>query len=121
MARQARYTKQAVDQAAVEYWSTYFGPYGKQWTRDIARRVARVIAQGIQRAASKGESGAAPRILKAQIAPVGWAETATGGLTFEGVFRGTVVRGGRPTRVLRAFVAEFDARGKLTELTQLAA
>jgi hypothetical protein len=34
----ARLTKLAVDPHAKEYWSKYFGEYGKQWTRDIPKK-----------------------------------------------------------------------------------
>jgi hypothetical protein len=105
----ASLTKTAVDAAAEEYWQAYFGDYGKQWVRKIPRRVAQAMAQ---RTAAKGDD----RMTKAQIGGLGWAETPTGGLHFEGVFRGTMVKAGRATQVLSAFAAEFDANGKLIDL-----
>jgi hypothetical protein len=110
-------TKQAVDSTAVEYWTSYFGDYGKTFTKDVPRRVAQVIVQGLRRAAKDN----ALRVVRAQVIPYGWAKTATGGLTFEGAFRGRVVRGGRENTVLRAFAAEFDPSGKVVDVQVLTA
>jgi hypothetical protein len=121
MARQANHQRTAVDRAAEEYWAAYFKEYGKQWTRKIPRRVAQALAESIHKAASRGKHKASLRVVRAAVAPLAWAESATGGLTFEGVFRGTVVREGRQSRELKAFRAEFDAHGKLTNLKALAA
>lgn len=119
MAKQ-QITKQAVDRTAEEYWAAYFGPYGKQWTRKIPRRVAQVIAQSFARTASRQAQPS--RIVRGQIAPLGWAQTPTGGLTFEGLFRGVVDRGnGQQSQIIQGFCADFDGTGKLTKIEQLAA
>ena len=121
MTRQARTRKQAVDAAAEAYWAEYFKEYGKQWTRKIPRRVARAIAHQLTKAASSGAKTADLRIIRAQIGPIGYAQTTTGGLTFEGVFRGQTLREGRKDTVVQPFAVEFDANGKLTNLLRLSA
>lgn len=108
--------RHAVDQTAEKYWSDYFGPYGKAWTKKVPRRVAAAIAEQLLKTASKDAPSAT--IVKAHIAPLGWAQTATGGLVFEGAFRGTARDG---ATVHHLFAAEFSANGDLTNLQQLAA
>lgn len=104
--------RQAVDQTAEAYWAGYFGAYGKAFTRKIPRKIAAAIADTVTK------SDQSIRIVRARIAPLGFAETVTGGLIFEGVFRGTQPDGATITRL---FAAEFDATGNLNKLNQLAA
>jgi hypothetical protein len=110
----------AVDQVAEEYWKSYFKEYGKQWVRKIPRRVAAAIATALTkdaRTAGAGENTPAPpAISKATIAPLGWAQTPTGGLTFEGIFRGVAVKDGKPAHIYRAFSADFNADGELSNI-----
>jgi len=112
--------KEAVDQSTRDYWAKYFGPYGKRWTDDIPRRVARALAASLRQAAKKTQTPQL-RVVRATITPLACAETATGGLVFEGFFRGDVVRAGRKSRELKAFRAEFTANGKLSGLKAIAA
>lgn len=117
----AGHARTALDSTAKAYWEAYFGPYGKAWTRDVPRRVAMAVADGVKKAAATG-GRAAPRIAKAKLAPLAWAPTITGGLEFEGVLRLTAADARGKTVVLhRAFSAEFDTLGKLVNLTQAAA
>lgn len=120
MARRARYTKIAVDQGTKDYWASYFGPYGKQWTADVPRRVAAALLTRTA-SASKTATARSPRCLKAQVAPLGWTKTATGGLLFEGVFRGRYASAAKQTTVIETFCAEFDSAGKLLKLDRFAA
>jgi hypothetical protein len=109
-----RTKKQAVDATAEEYYASYFGDYGKQFTRKIVKRVAQLIAQRLNKSA--GKSKTPPRVVRAQVGALGFAETPTGGLTFEGACRLFVVRGSRPEQRLCAFAAEFDGNGKMLDL-----
>ena len=101
--------KKSVDQTAEEYWITYFGPYGKQFVGKVPRRVAQAIAQRV-RTASKFV------LKKAQIGALGFSETSTGGLLFEGVFRGTGLSDGRPMTKTCVFSAEFTPDGEFRDL-----
>lgn len=112
-------TKEALDQAAAEYWKQYFGDYGKEWVRNIPRRVAQALVQ--QEASRIAERGRPNKIAKARIAPLAWAPTVTGGLTFEGVFRGVLNNAGKVENVHRMFAVEFDANGEIINLRQRAA
>jgi hypothetical protein len=114
------HTKQSVDATAEAYWESYFGAYGKAFTKKVPRKVAAAIAAALAKVATAGAEKP-PTITRARIAPLGYAATATGGLTFEGVFRGTSLKDGKPSYVFRAFAADFDANGELTHLQQIAA
>jgi len=49
------FPKLAVDSTAVDYWTAYFGPYGKIWVRDISRKVKACVDQSLGRkSASSG-------------------------------------------------------------------
>lgn len=104
--------RQAVDQTTEAYWTDYFKEYGKAWVRKIPRRVASAIAAEVKRTAKAGEV-TAPPLVRANIAPLGWAKSPTGGLIFEGIFRGSAAD---TRRVHRAFRAEFDPAGALIAL-----
>ena len=43
------HSKQAVDSTAVDYWTNYFGPYGKQWVREISRKVKACVDKHLGR------------------------------------------------------------------------
>lgn len=105
--------KRAVDQVTEDYYTEYFGEYGKAWVRKIPRKVASRIAADTKTSAED-----------AVIAPLGFTATAGGGLVFEGLFRSVPVIKGRaaaePHFVFQGFRAEFDAHGELHELTQIA-
>jgi len=107
----------AVDSKAKSYWTEYFGEYGKIWTEGVARRVAASVSGSLAKTAAKG--GQDVRFLRTQIVtptPKSWAKTATGGLIFEGFFRGLMTRQGQRETVLKGFVAEFAADGKMLSL-----
>ena len=107
----------AVDSKAKAYWTEYFGDYGKIWTEGVARRVAASLSGSITKTAAKG--GQEVRVLRSQVVPPtakSWAETETGGLVFEAFYRGLIERQGRRETVMKGFVAEFDARGKMLAL-----
>jgi len=107
----------AVDSKAKSYWTEYFGEYGKVWTEGVARRVAASVSGNLAKTAAKG--GQEVRVLRAQIVTPtakSWAKTATGGLLFEGFFRGLLSRQGRRETVLTGFVAEFAADDEMLSL-----
>lgn len=110
-----RLKKIAVDKATEEYYIAYFGDYGKAWVGKIPRRVATALVRKLGQ-----------RVARAQIAPLGWAKTATGGITVEGVLRTypTETKAAKTAEASNpayyAFRADFDVRGRLTDLTHQA-
>jgi len=101
--------KEAADAKTVQYWTDYFGDYGKILTGNVPRRVAKVVAKKLARKVAG--TARSFRIVSMQIRPLTAAPptpTKTGGLTFEGWATGVVERDGERTRFARAFTADFD-------------
>ena len=44
-------SKVALDSVATDYWTKYFGPYGRQWVRDIPKKVKAHVA-GLNKSAA---------------------------------------------------------------------
>jgi len=93
-------TKTAVDNAARDYWSKYFGAYGKMWVREIPRRIKAAMTQG--KTASADTSAPDPHIV-----PSGHVLTSNGGIDLEGALR-------EDSGTYRLFHASFDAEGTVT-------
>lgn len=117
--------KHAIDSVAEAYWEAYFKEYGKQWVRKIPRRVAGAIAEHLNatartaaehRGEGSGGGAGAGGVSRARIVPFAWTRTATGGLEFEGLFRGTTLVSGAPVDVHHLFVASFGGDGSLLDL-----
>lgn len=100
--------KRAVDSSAEQYWTEYFGDYGKAWVRKMPRRVAHAVARRIASTDPK-----APAFKAAVIAPLGHAKLEDGGLLFEGIFRGMTPDAGQQHRT---FAAEFAPDGSIRRL-----
>lgn len=98
--------KQALDSAAEQYWTDYFGDYGKAWVKKVPKRVALAVAKRVA-------SSAKQPLTHAVVAPYGYRQREDGGLHFEGAFRGMA---GETPSVHRAFSAVFDKDGALVEL-----
>jgi hypothetical protein len=47
--------KTAIDSTAKDYWSSYFGPYGKELVRDIKKRVLAALHTAKRTASADGE------------------------------------------------------------------
>ena len=95
--------KTAVDATAEEYWSSYFGDYGKAWVRKIPHRVASAL---LQRTAKLEPSQALEQAKAAHVFPLGNEPVFDGpSVHVEGV--SLFPRPGQPLR--RLFRATFDA------------
>jgi len=100
--------KQAVDSTAKLYWEQYFGDYGRQWTKDIARKVQGALVDDQRRQAGQEST----ELSKGSVIPLGYSIKADR-LVLDGVFRGTFSDG---RRVGKLFQAQFDHDGKLLTL-----
>lgn len=96
--------KTAVDSEAAEFWTSYYkdSGYGALWVQSIRKRVSAALEQKAPKTAKKA-SGAEPRITP--IATV----VGENGVTLEGL----AVYGQGDSRVVKAFVADFDHQGKI--------
>jgi hypothetical protein len=92
--------KVALDQTAKKYWSEYFKEYGKQWVRDIPRRIKRAAARHLQASVLTGE-----------FAPLAGDVSADGSLSIEAAFTGQV--DDQDAKIL--ITATFNNEGKLNE------
>lgn len=101
-------TKKAVDQTAVDYWTSYFGEYGKQWVRNIPRNVKSAMLSDHRRQARK----AGAEIVDSAVVPMGYSITADR-VILDGVYRGSYDDGHREAKL---FSAQFDHNGKLLAL-----
>lgn len=91
--------RQALDNAAKDYWTSYFGEYGKAWVREIPRR--------IKAAAQKKTAQLETQTVEPTVVPAGYTVTTDGGLDLEGAMRDA---GGT-----RLFSASFDADGNIKD------
>jgi len=117
--------KSAVDKVTEDYWANYFEEYGRQWTRKIPRRVAKVLAHrlkkrqaGATHAPGAARATRATRIVRASIAPLGHATLQGGGMQFEGAFIGQTQSGQTQTLM---FCAQFGKEGQLQALDAVVA
>lgn len=112
----ARTPKTAVDAKAEDYWESYFGAYGKSWTRKIPRRVAAAL---LQRSAGVGPGQAAGMAEFATMCPLTDAPV----ITKEGVFiEGAVeLRNEAGQYQRRLFSAAFDHEGRILALDSILA
>lgn len=104
--------KIAVDQAAVEYYTTYFKDYGKLWVREIPRKVHARLAAIVRKSASSTPTELS---LIGRSLPLYGKRTTEGGLIIEGVFKGHGSVGKKKFPVARMFVATFDGEGNITQ------
>jgi hypothetical protein len=79
--------KKAVDSTAADYWTKYFGDYGRLWVRRIPRKIAVALKDK-----------------QASIMPLGHAVTDEG-VALEGI--------AKTSKKNHIFCARFDHRGKL--------
>ncbi len=101
-------SKQAVDQTAIDYWTQYFGEYGKLWVREIPRNIRASLVPESNRTASDGDG----ELTESSVVPLGYAVTADR-LILDGVFRGRFASGRRESKLFRA---QFDHDGQLINL-----
>lgn len=109
--------KTAVDKKTQEYWTTYFGDYGRLWVRDIPRYIRAALTGDLRREAAAGT----PPIEttdESRVTPLGYRVTADR-LTLEGRWTGVVKQGSRTKRVARLFRADFTHDGDLLDITTL--
>lgn len=102
--------KEAVDQTAVEYYIGYFKDYGKQWVKEIPRKIHARVAAIVTKVAS---SDKVELDLQGHSFPLYGRRLPNDGLIIEGVFRGNGTLGDKKFPVARMFIAEFDASGKI--------
>jgi len=93
--------KEAVDQAAKEYWSVYFKDYGKQWVRDIPRRIKQAMKQEFTASMINGN-----------IAPIAADISENETLSLEAAFVGKI--DDQNAKVL--ITASFNEDGEMNEL-----
>ena len=109
----------AVDKLTQDYWTSYFGDYGKLWVRDIPRYIRAAIQGDLRKQATAGtpppEAGSESRVT-----PLGYAITADR-LTLEGRWVGNVKQGRRIQRVAKLFSATFTHDGELVGLNAITA
>jgi hypothetical protein len=91
-------TKTAVDQAAKDYWISFYKEYGETWVRDVPRKVKAALIADKRIAAKDTE------VQPGQLYPLAHARLSTGGIRVEGIYRA-----GGEKRL--AFVVDFDKDG----------
>lgn len=102
--------KQAADKKTEDYWTNYFGEYGRMFVREIPRVIKAAILPDFRRAAS------ATQVKTAQVIPLGYSVTSDSGLHLDGVVRMTLATRGELRTAQRLFHAEFNAQGDLAVL-----
>ena len=100
--------KQALDSAAIDYWTQYFGEYGKQWVRNIPRNVKSAMVADLRRQAGQDTA----EVVNSSVIPLGYAIQADR-VVLDGMYRGTYSDGRREGKL---FQAQFDHDGKLLAL-----
>lgn len=100
--------KLAIDASAAEYWSKYFGAYGKQWVRKIPHRVAHALI------ARSAELASAEHATQISVQHIGHALTKDA-MHLEGTFRYTAGE----QAVSRLFRASFTHDGELQSIDSL--
>lgn len=94
-------SKTAVDKTTQDYWTAYFGDYGRLWVREIPRAIkAALVDAGARTAATDA----------ARVTPLGYRVTADR-LTLEGRYAAG--------KTAQLFCAEFTHEGDLVEITAL--
>ena len=93
--------KTAVDNAAKDYWATYFKEYGQMWVRDVPRRIKSAVRRREKAASIVG-----------RIAPMAADVADDGTLSIEAAFVGKL--DDQDARVL--ITAQFDAKGRLQNI-----
>jgi hypothetical protein len=97
-------TKTAVDQAAKDYWISFYKEYGQTWVKDVPRKIkAALIAN--KRVAAKSDD-----VQPGQIELLAFAEIKTGGVRLEGVFKADKKL---------AFTVDFSKAGEVQEIQSL--
>ena len=109
--------KTAVDTTTQDYWTAYFGDYGRLWVRDIPRYIRAAVEGNLRKAAVVGTPPPATEA-EGQVTPLGYAITADR-LTLEGRWTGPVRTGRRTAMVAKLFRADFTHDGDLVDLTSL--
>jgi hypothetical protein len=87
--------KNAIDNAAKDYWSKYYGEYGKSWVREIPRKIKTAMSQ-INKQASDD------MVIKPLVSII--EDT---GLVLEGICK--------TSDSMFSFMAEFDNTGKVVD------
>lgn len=105
-------TRTAVDKKTQDYWSEYFGDYGKLFVRDIPRTIKNAALKEFRRSAARGDR----TLHKSEVVPLGYRVTASGGLSLDGVLRVDYSSGNKRRTASRLFNAQFSASGKLLKL-----
>lgn len=105
--RAAAMNRQAVDDAAAKYWEEYFGDYGKQWVREIPRKIKAELASRLGKSAATGSADE----LTGQVYSLNHTICPNQTAILEGVFRGKTAAG-QP--VCRLFTAKFAENGRVT-------
>jgi hypothetical protein len=100
--------KTALDQTAKDYWTAYFGEYGKSWVRDIPRRIKANLDSEFARSASPDDSS----LVKLEVIPFAHA-VGEDSVELEGALRGELSDG---ARVSHLFLSEWDHEGNLKDL-----
>lgn len=90
-----------VDKLTKDYWSNYFGDYGKLWVKDIPKRVKAAVD-----AKRTAAAGTAPIDAAGDVVPLGYEITAAA-LTLEGAYR--------TAAATQLFRATFNADGEITD------
>jgi hypothetical protein len=90
--------KTAVDSKTSEYWTKYFGSYGKTFVRTIPRRIKAMLERTMKTSSLEGN-----------VAPLASNVSKDDTLSVEAAFKGTI--DGKETTIL--VTAEFSEEGKL--------
>jgi hypothetical protein len=106
--------KQAADKKTEDYWTNYFGEYGRMFVREIPRVIKAAVLPDFRRTAN-GEQRRI-EVKASQVVPLGYTVTAENGLHLDGVVRMTVAEKGELRTAQRLFHAEFNADGDLAVL-----
>ena len=103
------FDKVAVDQLAKDYWTKFYGEYGKLWVREIPRKIKKAAAAEL----SKSNKTAATDLeVSGTVLPFGHAFLDNGGVAIEGIFDHATI--GK-----FAFQSRFDNEGELTSFDSI--
>lgn len=108
-------TKTAVDSKAQDYWTEYFGEYGKQFVREIPRTIKAALLPEFSRQAAKAKQRF--DVTSSTVVPLGYRVSDKGALSLDGVIKVAFQADkGKRRTAARLFVAEFSPGGDLVSI-----
>lgn len=99
-------TKTAVDQAAKDYWISFYKEYGETWVKDVPRKIKAALI------AKKRVAAATDEVRPGQIQPLAHVAFKTGGFRLEGIYQAS-------DNKKLMFVADFNKAGEVQDINSV--